>query len=280
MVLACYEAWGTGGDLAAFESLLANDETVLLVGTDPNEWWSGRNAIIEALRALLPEETDTTFVPGIPRRSSMETWPGERGPRRMEARGRDRGALPNDRRRHTGGRRMEDATNALVDRHRQRGRDRSRASGLYVGNAGDLDDYANDASTAVFEEALQDPVGSVPQRRPPGHDPDAIVRRGAAGALRGSSSSAPTARGTSPTNAPQSDGAADSAHGRCPRRRGPPQRPRRRIRLGGPAPAEVPTTGTASIPTGRLPPHPVPADDEKPKSGSLRGQEGHLDQER
>jgi hypothetical protein len=65
LVLACYEAWGTG-DVAAFESLLANDETVLLVGTDPNEWWSGRNAIIEALRALLPEVADMEFVPGHP----------------------------------------------------------------------------------------------------------------------------------------------------------------------------------------------------------------------
>ena len=129
LVLACYEAWGTG-DVAAFESLLANDETVLLVGTDPNEWWSGRNAIIEALRALLPEVADMEFVPGHPQAFEYGdvAWYADRAAWRLAR--RDRGALPNDRRRHTGGRRMEDATNALVDRHRQRGRDRSRASGL------------------------------------------------------------------------------------------------------------------------------------------------------
>ena len=129
LVLACHEAWGAG-DVAAFEPLLANDETVLLIETGPKEWWSGRNAVIEALRALLPEVADMEFVPGHPPGVRVQRRGLVRGPRRMDASRRDRGAFPNDGGRNTGGRRMEDATNTLVDRRRQRGRDRSRASGL------------------------------------------------------------------------------------------------------------------------------------------------------
>jgi ketosteroid isomerase-like protein len=65
LVLACYESWRTG-DIAVFESLLANDETVLMVGTDPEEWWSGPNAVIEALRSLLPQTADLELLPGHP----------------------------------------------------------------------------------------------------------------------------------------------------------------------------------------------------------------------
>jgi ketosteroid isomerase-like protein len=65
LVLACYESWRTG-DIAAFQSMLANDETVLMIGTDPEEWWSGPNAVIEALRGLVPQTADLELLPGHP----------------------------------------------------------------------------------------------------------------------------------------------------------------------------------------------------------------------
>jgi SnoaL-like domain len=65
LVLACYESLRTG-DIAAFASLLANDETVLMIGTDPQEWWSGRNTVIEALKALVPQTSDMELLPGHP----------------------------------------------------------------------------------------------------------------------------------------------------------------------------------------------------------------------
>ena len=37
-----------------------------MVGTDPEEWWSGPNAVIEALRSLLPQTADLELLPGHP----------------------------------------------------------------------------------------------------------------------------------------------------------------------------------------------------------------------
>ncbi len=135
LVLACYESWRTG-DIAVFESLLANDETVLMVGTNPEEWWSGPNAVIEALRSLLPQTADLELLPGHPQafESGDVAWFADRA--RVGAPKSDRGTFPDDGCSHTGGRWMEDAANAPIDRRRQRGRDRSRASGLAASRQG------------------------------------------------------------------------------------------------------------------------------------------------
>ena len=43
------------GDAAAFEGLFDNDDNVLFIGSDPQEWWDDRGKIEAAFRAQLPE---------------------------------------------------------------------------------------------------------------------------------------------------------------------------------------------------------------------------------
>lgn len=39
------------GDMVAVEELFINGDELVVVGTDPNEWWVGRGAVIAALNA-------------------------------------------------------------------------------------------------------------------------------------------------------------------------------------------------------------------------------------
>lgn len=43
------------GDAAAFEGLLDTDDSVLFIGSDPQEWWDDRGKIVAAFRAQLAE---------------------------------------------------------------------------------------------------------------------------------------------------------------------------------------------------------------------------------
>ena len=39
------------GDASGIAGLIASDASVLMIGTDPDEWWSGRERISGAFRA-------------------------------------------------------------------------------------------------------------------------------------------------------------------------------------------------------------------------------------
>jgi ketosteroid isomerase-like protein len=48
LTLRSYEAL-SGGDLSFFERYLSQQDGVLSIGTDPNEWWEGYATITKAL---------------------------------------------------------------------------------------------------------------------------------------------------------------------------------------------------------------------------------------
>jgi adenylate cyclase len=50
LTLRFYEAAATG-DLPFFERHVSRQEGAVFVGTDPNEWWEGFEAFVEAMRA-------------------------------------------------------------------------------------------------------------------------------------------------------------------------------------------------------------------------------------
>jgi ketosteroid isomerase-like protein len=50
LTLRFYEA-ATTGDLPFFERHVSRQEGAVFVGTDPNEWWEGFEAFVEAMRA-------------------------------------------------------------------------------------------------------------------------------------------------------------------------------------------------------------------------------------
>ena len=50
LTLRFYEA-ATTGDLSFFERHVSRQEGAVFVGTDPNEWWEGFEAFVEAMRA-------------------------------------------------------------------------------------------------------------------------------------------------------------------------------------------------------------------------------------
>jgi adenylate cyclase len=50
LTLRLYEA-ATTGDLPFFERYVSRQDGAVFVGTDPNEWWEGFEAFVEAMRA-------------------------------------------------------------------------------------------------------------------------------------------------------------------------------------------------------------------------------------
>jgi SnoaL-like domain len=50
LTLRFYEA-ATTGDLPFFERHVSRQEGAVFLGTDPNEWWEGFEAFVEAMRA-------------------------------------------------------------------------------------------------------------------------------------------------------------------------------------------------------------------------------------
>ena len=50
LMLRFYEATSTG-DLSFLERHVSRQEATVFVGTDPNEWWEGFEAFVEAMRA-------------------------------------------------------------------------------------------------------------------------------------------------------------------------------------------------------------------------------------
>jgi hypothetical protein len=53
-----------GGDVKALEGLISADDGVLVIGTDPAEWWDSRAKIMRAFEAQVAEMKDFTFRPG------------------------------------------------------------------------------------------------------------------------------------------------------------------------------------------------------------------------
>jgi adenylate cyclase len=62
-VLGLYESMGMG-DVGAIERLFSCQSGVLVIGTDPNEWWAGHDAIVEAFKAQLQESGTRKVDPG------------------------------------------------------------------------------------------------------------------------------------------------------------------------------------------------------------------------
>jgi adenylate cyclase len=58
-----YESMGMG-DVGAIERLFSCQSGVLVIGTDPNEWWAGHDAIVEAFKAQLQESGTRKVDPG------------------------------------------------------------------------------------------------------------------------------------------------------------------------------------------------------------------------
>ena len=63
LTLRFYEA-ATTGDLSFFDRHISRQEGVAFVGTDPNEWWEGFEALREAIRAQSEEMGGMQIVPG------------------------------------------------------------------------------------------------------------------------------------------------------------------------------------------------------------------------
>jgi len=63
LTLRFYEA-ATTGDLSFFDRHVSRQEGALVVGTDPNEWWEGFEAIREAVRAQSEQMGGMRMVAG------------------------------------------------------------------------------------------------------------------------------------------------------------------------------------------------------------------------
>jgi ketosteroid isomerase-like protein len=65
LYLRTYEVFQTG-DVALFADLLSQQPDVVMIGTDPAEWWTDRTAMAEVIQAqvALVQHTGLAIVPG------------------------------------------------------------------------------------------------------------------------------------------------------------------------------------------------------------------------
>ena len=61
LMLRFSEAY-SNGDIMFIENLISQKEGVLVIGTDPNEWWVGYDKIIKILRTQMGETADFKIV--------------------------------------------------------------------------------------------------------------------------------------------------------------------------------------------------------------------------
>lgn len=54
------------GDSAFMEHLFSQEDGVIVIGTDPNEWWEGYKNIVHLYKTQLEEVGKLTIVPGDP----------------------------------------------------------------------------------------------------------------------------------------------------------------------------------------------------------------------
>jgi hypothetical protein len=65
LVLRTYEAMGQG-DTGFYDNHLSRQDGVLIIGSDPNEWWSGYSTISEVFKAQMREMGRVSCLPGNP----------------------------------------------------------------------------------------------------------------------------------------------------------------------------------------------------------------------
>jgi hypothetical protein len=62
-VLRFYEAVGTGNE-SALDRISSRQRGILAIGTDPNKWWAGYDAIQQAFKAQFRESGTRRVTPG------------------------------------------------------------------------------------------------------------------------------------------------------------------------------------------------------------------------
>ena len=55
------EAYASG-DISVFENLISQKDEVIVIGSDPNEWWTGHNTIISVFKSQMKETSGVTIV--------------------------------------------------------------------------------------------------------------------------------------------------------------------------------------------------------------------------
>jgi hypothetical protein len=65
LVLRTYAAMGNG-DTSFYDQHLSHQEGVLIIGSDPNEWWTGYDTIIQVFNAQMREMGGVSCLPGDP----------------------------------------------------------------------------------------------------------------------------------------------------------------------------------------------------------------------
>jgi hypothetical protein len=70
LVLRTYEAMASG-DVSFYDRRLSRQDGVLIIGSDPNEWWSGYDTITQVFKAQMREMGGVSCLPGDPQAYSM-----------------------------------------------------------------------------------------------------------------------------------------------------------------------------------------------------------------
>jgi hypothetical protein len=70
LVLRMYEAMGNG-DTSFYDDHLSHQEGVLIIGSDPNEWWTGYDTITQVFKAQMREMGGVRCLPGDPQAYRM-----------------------------------------------------------------------------------------------------------------------------------------------------------------------------------------------------------------
>jgi len=70
LVLRTYEAMGNG-DTTFYDHHLSHQEGVLIIGSDPNEWWIGYDTITQVFKAQMREMGGVSCLPGDPQAYRM-----------------------------------------------------------------------------------------------------------------------------------------------------------------------------------------------------------------
>ena len=65
LVLRTYVAMGNG-DTTFYDHHLSHQEGVLIIGSDPNEWWTGYDTITQVFKAQMREMGGVSCLPGDP----------------------------------------------------------------------------------------------------------------------------------------------------------------------------------------------------------------------
>lgn len=70
LVLRTYEALASG-DTTFYERHLSHHEGVLIIGSDPSEWWIGYDTITQVFKAQMQELGGVSCIPGDPQAYSL-----------------------------------------------------------------------------------------------------------------------------------------------------------------------------------------------------------------